>query len=199
MNILILDTAYSQEVSVIKNNLVVSKESVKSENHSDTFMMLIDNCLKNANLNVNNIDCIAVNIGPGSFTGLRVAVSIAKGLGVQSDMKYKTFTSFDYLKNIDKRIVVLSGFSNFVYIKNDKDMDCVEINKLDNSKKYITNNERIFNSLNQIGFDIILEEKQDYLTIINNDGCKDIKINELEPLYLRKSQAEIERDKKIKG
>jgi tRNA threonylcarbamoyladenosine biosynthesis protein TsaB len=48
--------------------------------HSEKIMTLLDALLQNAGLDKKNIRGIAVSIGPGSFTGLRIGLSTAKGL-----------------------------------------------------------------------------------------------------------------------
>ena len=48
--------------------------------HSRTLMPLVDAMLKNSGIPLTALDCIAVAAGPGSFTGLRIGVSAAKGL-----------------------------------------------------------------------------------------------------------------------
>ncbi len=48
--------------------------------HSATLMPMAEDLLKNAGLTLREIDVIAVAAGPGSFTGLRIGVSAAKGL-----------------------------------------------------------------------------------------------------------------------
>ena len=48
--------------------------------HSRTLMPLVDAMLKNSGLDISQMDLIAVAAGPGSFTGLRIGVSAAKGL-----------------------------------------------------------------------------------------------------------------------
>jgi tRNA threonylcarbamoyladenosine biosynthesis protein TsaB len=48
--------------------------------HSEKIMVLLDDLLKNAGLEKENINAIAISIGPGSFTGLRIGLSMAKGL-----------------------------------------------------------------------------------------------------------------------
>jgi tRNA threonylcarbamoyladenosine biosynthesis protein TsaB len=53
--------------------------NVKST-HSERIMTAIDHVLKQSNLTVDEIDTIAVASGPGSFTGLRIGLSTAKGL-----------------------------------------------------------------------------------------------------------------------
>ena len=48
--------------------------------HSRTLMPMVESMLKNAELTVEDCDAIAVSNGPGSFTGIRIGVSAAKGL-----------------------------------------------------------------------------------------------------------------------
>lgn len=48
--------------------------------HSRTLMPMIEDMLKNCNLTIKDIDRIAVARGPGSFTGIRIGVAVAKGL-----------------------------------------------------------------------------------------------------------------------
>lgn len=47
---------------------------------SESLMVMIDLCLRNLSLKLDDIDCFAVTAGPGSFTGLRVGLSTVKGL-----------------------------------------------------------------------------------------------------------------------
>lgn len=47
---------------------------------SESIFEMIDLCLRNMGLTINEIDCLAVTSGPGSFTGLRVGLSTVKGL-----------------------------------------------------------------------------------------------------------------------
>ena len=48
--------------------------------HSRTLMPIVEGLLRNANMTVADMDAIAVSAGPGSFTGVRIGVSAAKGL-----------------------------------------------------------------------------------------------------------------------
>ena len=49
--------------------------------HSVTLMPMCEDMLKNCGIKLEEVDVIAVAAGPGSFTGLRIGVSAAKGLG----------------------------------------------------------------------------------------------------------------------
>lgn len=48
--------------------------------HSDSLMPLVEAALASARLDIARVDCIAPVVGPGSFTGVRIGVSTAKGL-----------------------------------------------------------------------------------------------------------------------
>ncbi len=48
--------------------------------HSRTLFERIDNCLRSASINIREVDLFAVGLGPGSFTGIRIAVSTARML-----------------------------------------------------------------------------------------------------------------------
>jgi len=53
--------------------------------HSQTLMPLVDNVLKMTNIDIKDVDVIAVSDGPGSFTGLRIGIGTAKGLAMGAD------------------------------------------------------------------------------------------------------------------
>lgn len=53
--------------------------------HSETLMPMVDRVLKDAGLPVGQLHAIAVTIGPGSFTGLRIGLAAAKGLALAAD------------------------------------------------------------------------------------------------------------------
>ena len=48
--------------------------------HSRTLMPMVEGMLKNADLSLAACDAVAVAVGPGSFTGIRIGVAAAKGL-----------------------------------------------------------------------------------------------------------------------
>lgn len=50
--------------------------------HSQTLVPMIDALLNSAKLSLSDIDFFAVNTGPGSFTGIRIGVSVIKGMAM---------------------------------------------------------------------------------------------------------------------
>lgn len=56
------------------------REVSEPNQHASKLTLLIDEVMKQANKSLNGLDAIAVSKGPGSYTGLRIGISTAKGL-----------------------------------------------------------------------------------------------------------------------
>ncbi len=81
MNILTIDTATEVElVAVTSNTGSADKTRTVPVSHSTTLFSSIDSALRDVNLSITEIELIGVGIGPGSFTGIRIAVSTARML-----------------------------------------------------------------------------------------------------------------------
>lgn len=79
--ILIIDTAKRDEVRVgIKFNNEIYEKVAKNV-QSQNVLKLIDELLREKKFKLKDIKEIEVNTGPGSFTGLRVGISVANTLG----------------------------------------------------------------------------------------------------------------------
>nr|MBA3705815.1 tRNA (adenosine(37)-N6)-threonylcarbamoyltransferase complex dimerization subunit type 1 TsaB [Bacteroidota bacterium] len=80
--ILNLETATTVcSVSLAKDGeLLAYKEQNGDYSHSENLTLFIEDVLKQAELKLSDIDAVAVSKGPGSYTGLRIGVSTAKGL-----------------------------------------------------------------------------------------------------------------------
>lgn len=53
--------------------------------HSESILPMIDFCLKNAKVTLDEVDVLAISAGPGSFTGVRIGISTVKGLAFGND------------------------------------------------------------------------------------------------------------------
>jgi tRNA threonylcarbamoyladenosine biosynthesis protein TsaB len=82
MNVLGIETAtlVCGAAAVVDANIRADVWVEEENVHAEHLMMLIGTALEKARLSVEELDGIAVSIGPGSFTGLRIGASIAKGL-----------------------------------------------------------------------------------------------------------------------
>jgi len=83
MIVLSIDTSDSKiakiELEINGNKKLITSDSRKIS--SQTCLVLIEKIIAEANIKLEDLNEIKVNIGPGSFTGLRVGVSIANSLG----------------------------------------------------------------------------------------------------------------------
>jgi len=68
-------------VSLAKDGKVLALKKTEEENsHSKILTVFIEDIFKENNIDINKIDAVAVSKGPGSYTGLRIGVSAAKGI-----------------------------------------------------------------------------------------------------------------------
>ncbi len=81
--ILNLETATKNcSVSVAENGKTIILKEYAGEGyaHAEKLHVFIEEAVKEAGLTLHNLDAVAVSKGPGSYTGLRIGVSAAKGL-----------------------------------------------------------------------------------------------------------------------
>ncbi len=82
MRILAFDSSARAASAAVTENGEVKSEIFTNTGltHSQTIMPMADAALRGAGVTLDDIDCIAVNNGPGSFTGVRIGVAAVKGL-----------------------------------------------------------------------------------------------------------------------
>lgn len=82
MIILAIDTSTDYlSLAISKGEKILARFHRKSNmRHSILLVPMIDDLLKKARIGLEDIDCFAISIGPGSFTGLRIGVTVVKGL-----------------------------------------------------------------------------------------------------------------------
>ena len=87
MKILAVDSsAKSASIAVCENGSLISECFVNAAlTHSRTLMPMVDNALSQADMNIGDIDVFSVNVGPGSFTGIRIGVAAVKGLALSNN------------------------------------------------------------------------------------------------------------------
>ena len=109
MNILAFDTVSSSFSIALKSDdsiIEINKENIK--NHNSELIPILDDFLKENKLSLDNIDCIVLGIGPGSFTSIRIAFATIKSICYAKNIKiigvssleslYQNIKSFDGLK-----------------------------------------------------------------------------------------------------
>lgn len=75
------------------------------KNHSITLAPMVADLLKLAIMEVKDLDAIAVDVGPGSFTGLRIGISLAASLAYGQDLPVVRVTGLDCLMSVGNRLL----------------------------------------------------------------------------------------------
>ena len=129
-----------------ENGVIAETSLSVKKNHSNIVMPIIDNLFKISDLTINDIDKIAVAIGPGSFTGVRIALGIAKGLAMALNKPLIAVNELDILEaiasgNENEIIPLIDARKERVYYKyQNKYVDDYLINLISNfdkNKKYV--------------------------------------------------------------
>ena len=96
MNLLAIDSCSSiLSVAVSTGDEIYCEETKTGAKHSDLVMELIDRQIKKARLLPEDIDGVLCMGGPGSFTGLRIGYSIAKGLALSLSIPFASVPTLD--------------------------------------------------------------------------------------------------------
>ena len=74
-------------VSLSNDSEVIDSRENQSRNHASTLGLFIQKLLESNNLKVKDLSGVAVSKGPGSYTGLRIGTSTAKGMAYQAGIK----------------------------------------------------------------------------------------------------------------
>lgn len=84
MMILAVDSSASPaSAALTKDGQLIGEYFINTKcTHSQTLMPMLESLLNTTETNKNDIDVLAVNVGPGSFTGVRIGVSAVKGIAM---------------------------------------------------------------------------------------------------------------------
>lgn len=200
MNTLAFDCSTEDIYLFLKTDEKEKSVCLKDTKSTEFLVQKIDDLLKEFNFPIAKIDCIGVGIGPGSFTGARVAVATAKAIALVIKCKLFVFNSFDMISfgKEEDAVFVVKGFSSFVYARG-KNIEpcCLDVDELEAK---LSNNTKIYANFDVFDKKNVIIAKNELAPVVNDKlNKKDfIELSELEPLYLRASQAEIELEKRKK-
>ena len=97
MKILGIDTSSpTGSVALVDNDDVISESLLNSsKNYSDKLLIEVDAILNSSKTKLNQIDGFVITTGPGSFTGLRVGMSLLKGLILATQKPFASVNTLD--------------------------------------------------------------------------------------------------------
>lgn len=190
---LAIDTSsrYLTVLAVNGDNVVLRATADCAMKHSVVLMGEIDRALQEALLKIEDCDYIAAVTGPGSFTGIRIGISTAKGFALASEKPLKSVTVFDliaYNVNSEKPfLVAVDAAHDHYYICG------YENGKITLSPSYLPFDKIASMNLPVYGFEDLgfknytkLDAQSCLKTAVEKSGLSE----EMHALYVRKSQAE---------
>jgi len=99
MKILGLDASTKTAgVAIVENGIILGEIITNDKKtHSQKLMVIVDQILKNLNLKLEELDGIAVSVGPGSFTGIKIGMATAMGLSLSKNIPMVGISSLEAL------------------------------------------------------------------------------------------------------
>ena len=107
LNIETSTTNCSVSLSNGGETLVLKEDYNSNFSHAESLHLFIEEVITSAKIKLSEIDAIAVSMGPGSYTGLRIGVSSAKGLCFSLD---KPLISVSTLESLSLQVKIETGF-----------------------------------------------------------------------------------------
>lgn len=207
-------------VALTEDNNLIKEGLIEDENtHSVKLMPLVDKLLNQTNTNIKDINLFACDIGPGSFTGIRIGVSTIKAFIDVTNKKAIGVSSLEVLaENVEEDGVICSlidAKNENVYcgifektqdnLQQTEDLKFDNINNIINSVKNI-NKKIIFVGDGSIAYKDMIEYELENAKVLEhvtlnarNIGTiafrkkeQAVDTHNLKPLYLRQSNAERE-------
>lgn len=127
---LFLDTSSDNLiVTLLKDDSIIFEKNIKSlRDHSTHLVPIIDEAFKSTNIELKDLDKIFVGIGPGSFTGTRIAITVAKTLAYSFNIDLVPISS------IEEFIYDVNGYDYYVPVLEEK-RDMLYFSIFDKNKK----------------------------------------------------------------
>lgn len=192
------------EIALVSGGKVLAEKSWLSQNNeSETLMPEIDKILKSKRLSYKDLEKIVVICGPGSFTGLRVGVSVANSISYIQQISVFEIDTFEFLRERNgknaastasaKEALVFFAGRTEVYVQL-KEKEEPLILKIENLEEFLRDKRlsKVFGELteDQKGFlSSIKFQKpkktfgETLLSLLKGKKLKEVKI--VEPLYIK--------------
>ena len=200
MNMLAFDTCLDKTYVTLYNGKEFQNKIILSEGknyHSAYLISTIVEILKANNLTPNDLDCIATDIGPGSFTGIRACTTVARMLGQQLNIKVVGVSSLEILSRIlgGNDLVALDARKNKAYVYDTEILGAVELEEVDKivkNRKLITD-DSLFNRFKEFTSDIVSYQQNEYqlgeilakIALEKLDSGINADWRKLKPLYIQ--------------
>lgn len=207
MKLLTINSSEKQaEICLKLDDKEIIHKMNETKSHSEFLLQEIENLLCENNLFINDLDTLSINVGPGSFTGVRIGISFIKAFMCAKKFNTVSVNNFELIDiNLNNKpseyFIVLSSnnedfyFAKFlsnkiIYGSSNADYFNNVLNK-ENLQVFCKENELInFTSVKNINSVYVKKDSMLKASVKKIDGRNFLDINEICPLYIKKSQAE---------
>ena len=146
-----------------ENKIILSNEK---NYHSAYLISTIVDILKANSLEPKDLDCIAIDVGPGSFTGIRACTTVARMLAQQLNIKAIRISSLEILSKIlgENDLVALDARKNKAYVYDGEILGAVELEEVDfivKDRRLITDNS-LLERFSQYASEVVSYQQQEY-------------------------------------
>jgi tRNA threonylcarbamoyladenosine biosynthesis protein TsaB len=188
---LVIDTAtkYIYLALIIDDLLVDSVYEVGNNDHSVTIMPYLETIIKKQNISLNQLDEVIVGIGPGSYTGVRIGVTVAKMIAYLNDISIYKVSSLALMASHSNSRYILPlidarrGNAFMALLENDKEMKYVKEDRLQNIDSFK-------NSIN-VEYEEVIEGEPQIMKIIKSNLLEPVEdVHALVPNYMQLTEAE---------
>ena len=118
MKTIVMDSANKYLVVALYENqkCLASLQEEGNRKQSEYAIVYLQKLLQENHLKMSDFDEMVITIGPGSYTGVRVALTIAKTLNATMNIKIKTVSSLKAMAGMKKAISILDARSKKVFL-----------------------------------------------------------------------------------
>lgn len=179
-------------VALIENDKVIGKIQKECwKKQSEEIFPALEELLKVSNKKVEDIDSIAITEGPGSYTGVRIAMTVAKVFAATKKLDLYTISTLKLYAGLTKNaLVVLDARGSRLYsasYNSDNNLP-LAIRSIDEVKEYASNY-TVIGDGHLIGATDNYPDVADNFLALKNDWTKNENVHLVEPEYLKSNEA----------
>ena len=200
MWMLAFDTCLDKTYVTLTNGIQFENKIILSNDknyHSAYLISTIVEILKEHSLEPKDLDCIAIDIGPGSFTGIRACVTVARMLAQQLNIKAIGVSSLEILSRAlgGNDLVALDARKNKAYVFDGKILGAVELEEVDSivkNRRLITDNS-LYERFSTLTDSIVTFQQEDFplgeilakIALEKFNAGEDTDWKKVKPLYIQ--------------
>ena len=154
MKFLTVDTALNKSYLGLffdGKKIIKEIESDEKNYHSAYLIRVLKDLLTENKININEIEFIGVNVGVGSFTGIRVGLAVVKVISDQLKIKTVSYTTYEVLSRAmnNKNVILDARRGSVFYSKDGINMELIPYNEafkiIENGEKFVSDNQLFSN------------------------------------------------------